>query len=34
MMCGLFTIPMGGLKEENHCYDFKIDKAFFEQFEE
>jgi uncharacterized metal-binding protein YceD (DUF177 family) len=33
-MSGLFTIPLGGLKEGRHCYDFEINKEFFEQFEE
>ncbi len=34
MMSGLFDIPISGLKEGQHYFDFKIDKAFFEQFEE
>jgi uncharacterized protein len=34
MMSGLFAIPIGGLKEGHHYYDFKIDEAFFEQFVE
>jgi len=34
MMSGLFTIPIGGLKEGQHYFEYKIDKAFFEQFEE
>ncbi|OFY77384.1 MAG: hypothetical protein A2V46_03470 [Bacteroidetes bacterium RBG_19FT_COMBO_42_7] len=33
-MSGLFTIPISGLKEGQHYFEFKIDKAFFEQFEE
>ena len=33
-MSGLFTIPIGGLKEGQHYFEYKIDKAFFEQFEE
>lgn len=34
MMSGLYTIPIGGLKAGHHSYEFNIDKAFFEQFEE
>jgi uncharacterized protein len=34
MMSGLFTIPINGLKGGQHYFDFKINKAFFEQFEE
>jgi uncharacterized protein len=34
MMSGIFTIPISGLKVGQHCFDFNIDKAFFEQFEE
>ena len=33
-MSGLFTIPISGLKEGQHYFDFEIDKEFFEQFEE
>src|SRR4030042_4291836 len=33
-MSGLFTIPISGLKEGQHYFEFKIDKAFFEQFDE
>jgi uncharacterized protein len=33
-MSGLYTIPIGGLKAGQHYFDFKIDKAFFDQFEE
>jgi uncharacterized protein len=33
-MSGLFTIPISGLKEGCHCYDFEINKKFFDQFEE
>jgi uncharacterized protein len=33
-MSGLFTIPMSGMKEGYHNYDFEINKEFFEQFEE
>jgi len=34
MMSGLFTIPISGLKEGQHYFEYRIDKAFFEQFEE
>ena len=34
MMSGSYTIPIGGLKQGQHYFDFKVDKAFFEQFEE
>jgi len=34
MMSGLFTIPIGGLKEGQHYFEYTINKAFFEQFEE
>lgn len=33
-MSGIFNIPIGGLKEGRHCYDFEINKEFFDQFEE
>jgi uncharacterized protein len=33
-MSRLFTIPISGLKEGLHNYDFEIDKEFFDQFEE
>ncbi len=33
-MAGLFNIPISGLKEGLHCYDFEINKEFFDQFEE
>jgi uncharacterized protein len=33
-MPGLFTIPLSGLKEGHHIYDFKIGDKFFDQFEE
>ncbi len=33
-MSGLFAIPLTGLKEGRHVYDFDIDKEFFEEFEE
>jgi uncharacterized protein len=32
-MSGLYTIPLGGLKEGRHTYDFEIGNKFFEQFE-
>ncbi|MCX6334816.1 MAG: DUF177 domain-containing protein [Bacteroidia bacterium] len=32
-MSGLYNIPISGLKEGKHAYDFKINKEFFEQFE-
>ena len=33
-MSGLFIIPLSGLKEGRHCYDFEINKKFFDQLEE
>jgi uncharacterized protein len=33
-MSGLFNIPISGLKEGRHNYNFEINKEFFEQFEE
>jgi uncharacterized protein len=33
-MSGLFTIPISGLKEGHHLYDFEIGNKFFEEFEE
>lgn len=33
-MSGTYTIPLSGLKEGRHTFDFEIDKEFFEQFEE
>jgi uncharacterized protein len=33
-MSGLFAIPISGLKEGRHCYDFEINKEFFDKFEE
>jgi len=33
-MSGLFVIPLSGLKEGRHIYDFEIGNRFFEQFEE
>jgi uncharacterized protein len=29
-----YTIPLSGLKEGRHTFDFEIDKEFFEKFEE
>lgn len=34
MMPGLFTIPIGGIKNGHHTYEFEIGKPFFDQFEE
>ena len=33
-MSGLFTIPVGGLKEGQHIFRFEINKEFFDQFED
>ena len=33
-MSGLFTIPLSGLKEGRHTFDFEINKEFFDLFEE
>lgn len=33
-MSGLYKIPLSGLKEGLHTYDFEIGNEFFEQFEE
>jgi uncharacterized protein len=33
-MSGLYTIPIGGLKEGMYLYDFEIGRTFFELFEE
>ena len=33
MMSGPLSIPISGLKEGHHSFDFKINNAFFEQFE-
>jgi uncharacterized protein len=33
-MSGLYTIPLSGLKEGRHIYDFEISNEFFELFEE
>ncbi|HCC71384.1 MAG TPA: hypothetical protein DEQ09_09585 [Bacteroidales bacterium] len=33
MMKGIYSIPLKGLKEGNHLYDFEIDSTFFATFE-
>jgi uncharacterized protein len=33
-MSGLFIIPISGLKEGRHLFDFEIGNKFFEEFEE
>jgi uncharacterized metal-binding protein YceD (DUF177 family) len=33
-MPGLFTIPIGGIKNGHHTFEFEINKPFFDQFEE
>jgi uncharacterized protein len=33
-MSGLYALPISGLKEGRHYYDFEINREFFEQFEE
>jgi len=33
-MSRTYTIPLSGLKEGQHTFDFEIDKTFFEQFDE
>jgi len=33
-MSGLYSIPLNGLKEGRHEFDFEIGKAFFDEFEE
>ena len=33
-MSGSYTIPLNGMKEGHHSFDFEIEKEFFEQFEE
>lgn len=33
-MSGLFTIPVRGLKEGHHTFNFEIDKKFFDLFKE
>jgi uncharacterized metal-binding protein YceD (DUF177 family) len=33
-MSGIYCIPISGLKEGHHLFDFEIDKEFFESFEE
>ena len=34
MMPGKYTIPIGGIKDRHHIFDFEINKAFFDLFEE
>lgn len=34
MKSGNYSIPLSGLKDGGHLYDFKIDDKFFDQFEE
>ena len=33
-MSGIYTIPLSGLKEGLHLFDFEIENEFFESFEE
>jgi uncharacterized protein len=33
-MAGSYTIPLAGLKEGRHSFEFEINEAFFEHFEE
>lgn len=33
-MSGLYTIPLSGLKEGRHIYDFEVGSGFFELYEE
>jgi uncharacterized protein len=33
-MSGLYIIPLSGLKEGHHSFDFEIEDEFFEEFEE
>ena len=33
-MSGLFNIPISGLKEGHHLFEFKVGNKFFEEFEE
>jgi len=33
-MSGLFSIPISGLKEGHHTFEFEINNTFFDQFEE
>ena len=32
-MSGIYSIPIAGLKEGSHVYDFDIDREFFDEFE-
>jgi uncharacterized metal-binding protein YceD (DUF177 family) len=34
MMPGLYTIPIGGIKDGHHRFEFEINKSFFDLFEE
>jgi uncharacterized protein len=34
MMSGLFAIPVSGIKDGHHIFEFEINKAFFDLFEE
>jgi uncharacterized metal-binding protein YceD (DUF177 family) len=34
MMSGLYAIPVSGIKEGDHLFEFEIKKAFFDLFEE
>jgi uncharacterized protein len=34
MMSGLFAIPVSGIKEGHHRFEFEINKTFFDLFEE
>jgi uncharacterized protein len=33
-MSGLYILPLSGLNEGHHTFDFEIEKEFFEEFEE
>ena len=33
-MSGLYNLPLSGMKEGRHTFDFEIGKEFFEEFEE
>lgn len=33
-MSGLYSIPVGGLREGHHTFDFEINNKFFENFDE
>ena len=34
MMPGIFIIPVGGIKNRHHVFEFEINKTFFDLFEE